>query len=511
MVSLSLCLAFVAVLAALAAARSPYSAAMGVGPLPSELWAAEQELPTSFAAMTLCAGLFSAGLTFDVLFVEDCSTACATVNATVDYNARTVTAFIRVTRSWPVTAIWRGDGIGCTTVDGLTEAEIRAQDIGDQAPLPALNASVPWPLGDAISARPPQVDWAAVEATVDADYACATCNTRAITIAYNGQLVYERYRTETGISAATRLIGWSASKSVTNALLGILAGEGRLDVTDRMPIPEWNAVPGDPRAAVTYENVLHMASGQEWREPTGNAQCLFTAGEGDCAYGFPFLTRDRAHHRVSKRAVGPGGARTLQWLVREPRPGTCAWYVQNVEGCGKETFLTNKAPRSGSRVHTLGTYFEYSTGGSTLLARTRGRARVSSFHCACSPGHRVPTPLIVCAGTIMQQRGDPELTNFEWARARLFKPLSMTSAFIEPQANTYPLGGSNAYMTSRDWLRFGLLYERDGVWVDGTRILPEGWVDFTRTPSTVNPIYGAHFWVSEASVQPPFFCAAGFR
>ena len=117
----------------------------------------------------------------------------------------------------------------------------------------------------------------------------------------------------------------------------------------------------------------------------------------------------------------------------------------------------------------------------------------------------------MCTGTIMQQRGDPELTNFEWARARLFKPLSMTSAFIEPQANTYPLGGSNAYMTSRDWLRFGLLYERDGVWVDGTRILPEGWVDFTRTPSTVNPIYGAHFWVSEASVQPPFFCAAGFR
>ncbi len=37
-------------------------------------------------------------------------------------------------------AIWRA-GIGCTLVDGLTEAELRAQDLGDQTALDPLNAT----------------------------------------------------------------------------------------------------------------------------------------------------------------------------------------------------------------------------------------------------------------------------------------------------------------------------------------------------------------------------------
>ena len=96
---------------------------------------------------------------------------------------------------------------------------------------------------------------------------------------------------------------------------------------------------------------------------------------------------------------------------------------------------------------------------------------------------RNPIHDFVHTGTVNQQRGDPEYSNFEWARQKLFKRISMTSALIEAQPNTYLLGGSHAYMTARDWLRYGQLYVRDGVWADGTRILPEGWVDETRTPS----------------------------
>eukprot|EP00160_Parvularia_atlantis_P003717 Unigene1311_Nuclearia_a/m.4172 Unigene1311_Nuclearia_a/g.4172 ORF Unigene1311_Nuclearia_a/g.4172 Unigene1311_Nuclearia_a/m.4172 type:complete len:479 (+) Unigene1311_Nuclearia_a:16-1452(+) len=379
------------------------------------------ELPSFWAAMMLCSGVFVAGLPFDVAFDEDCDLACLAVNATVNYREQSVTATL-LGGGFPVKSIYRGDGIGCTTVDGLTEEELRAQNIGNQGPLPPLNDRALWPLGNAIATElDPEVDWDAVYASVEADFANPRFNTRAVTIAYKGELVYERYKD--GVDANTRLIGWSCTKSVTNSLLSQIVGEGRINVTDRMPVPEWNVQADDPRAAVTVQNMLHMAHGQLWREASGDVRCLFIDGEGNCAGWF-------ANQR---QEIPPGSA------------------------------------------------YEYSTGCSTLLLRT-----------------------------VMQQRGDAQWTNFEWPRQKLFKRLSMNTALIESQANTYQLGGSNAYMAARDWLRLGLAYARDGIWVDGTRVLPEGWVDYTKTPSPTNGGYGAHFGLGN-SAGVPYFAMNGFR
>jgi CubicO group peptidase (beta-lactamase class C family) len=59
------------------------------------------------------------------------------------------------------------------------------------------------------------------------------------------------------------------------------------------------------------------------------------------------------------------------------------------------------------------------------------------------------------------------------------------------------VGSSFLYASARDWSRFGLLYARDGVW-EGRRVLPEGWVDYTRLPAPADPRrrYGAHFWLT---------------
>ena len=89
-----------------------------------------------------------------------------------------------------------------------------------------------------------------------------------------------------------------------------------------------------------------------------------------------------------------------------------------------------------------------------------------------------------------------------WMQSRLFGPLGMTSALAEFDAAGTFAGGSLVYATARDFARFGEFYRQDGVWA-GRRMLPEGWVKFARTP-TVEPVYGAGFWLeAPAGHRPP--------
>lgn len=91
-----------------------------------------------------------------------------------------------------------------------------------------------------------------------------------------------------------------------------------------------------------------------------------------------------------------------------------------------------------------------------------------------------------------------------WAAAELFTPLGIDSVELVLDGSGHFVGGYGANMTARDFARFGLLYQRDGVW-DGRRILPEGWVDYARTPSATTDDYGSGFWLAGDR-----FSAAGF-
>jgi len=82
-------------------------------------------------------------------------------------------------------------------------------------------------------------------------------------------------------------------------------------------------------------------------------------------------------------------------------------------------------------------------------------------------------------------------------RSRLFDPIGMRSAEARFDGAGTFVGSSSVYATAHDYLRFGLLYARDGVW-DGVRLLPEGWVDHGRRIRSYDPPedrwYGAHWW-----------------
>ena len=64
---------------------------------------------------------------------------------------------------------------------------------------------------------------------------------------------------------------------------------------------------------------------------------------------------------------------------------------------------------------------------------------------------------------------------------RLFKPLGMTSAVIETDEDGTLVGSSYMYATARDWARYGLFLQQDGIW-QGQEMLPRGYVAMMASP-----------------------------
>ncbi|WP_246048005.1 serine hydrolase domain-containing protein [Leptospira ilyithenensis] len=65
---------------------------------------------------------------------------------------------------------------------------------------------------------------------------------------------------------------------------------------------------------------------------------------------------------------------------------------------------------------------------------------------------------------------------------KLFGTLGIKDAPFEQDGSGTFVGSSYLYLTARDLAKIGYLYLNDGVW-EGNPLLPEGWVDFTRTPA----------------------------
>jgi CubicO group peptidase (beta-lactamase class C family) len=101
----------------------------------------------------------------------------------------------------------------------------------------------------------------------------------------------------------------------------------------------------------------------------------------------------------------------------------------------------------------------------------------------------------IVARALRRAVGGSEADYLTFPRRRLFVPLGMSTAILEPDAAGGLVGSSFMFASSRDWARLGQLYLDDGV-REGSRILPQGWVAFTTTPAPASSgAYGAHVWL----------------
>ena len=164
-------------------------------------------------------------------------------------------------------AVYRDD-CGCTLVVG-TNAEVLQNQRYRKNPLKPLPEEQPWPLGrrGPIHPKPGEISMEKLHQALENAFlepdAGRFRQTRAIVIVYDGHLIAERYAP--GYHKDMPMFGWSMSKSIVNALCGILVQQNKLNIKDRAPVPEWHAS-GDPRQAITLDQMLRMSSGLKFRE-----------------------------------------------------------------------------------------------------------------------------------------------------------------------------------------------------------------------------------------------------
>lgn len=230
-----------------------------------------EEFPYSngFAAKNVCSGVFVAGIDEDIMrdnYVAPNVYSLSQVwRVSVDYDNKTVTSRDLIFNELNEQTAYYRPGFGCTLLQDRSIQELDAQLPRLRQPV-SLPSSQYWPEGTAgvWPFRRSGIDYNAIESALDDAFAPSPDylkQTVAVVVAHDNRLIAERYADT--VSADTRLLGWSMTKSFTATFIGLLHDRGIINVKSRAPVPEWQ---GTNKAYITIENLLHMASGIEFQE-----------------------------------------------------------------------------------------------------------------------------------------------------------------------------------------------------------------------------------------------------
>jgi CubicO group peptidase (beta-lactamase class C family) len=392
-------------------------------------------LGSGFTAETLCSGIFVSGRDRASIFAEELTgpgyELLQLFQAEIDDQQKQVTA--STYGLWPRTAVYR-EGLGCTLAIGKTPSELRAEAANLFPAMPPPEPNALWPEGERVDLETlsNDIDHAALTAAIDAAFAepdpSHPRRTRALVVVHKGRIVAERYAS--GFDQNTPLVGWSMTKTATNALVALRVLDGAVATSNDKLLPEWRDE-GDARSAITLDQLLRMTSGLAFDE------------------GYGSNTSDVAQMLFAKESAGRFAAEKP--LLAPP-----------------------------------GTLWNYSSGTSNVIQ------------------------LILRHGFTDQR------DYLRFPHERLFDPLFMRTAVLEPDASGSFIGSSLMYASARDWARLALLFAQSGVW-QGKPLLPPNWVSYslTPTPEAPNKEFGAHVWLKlpeseQASLAADAYYLLGF-
>jgi hypothetical protein len=237
----------------------------------------------------------------------------------IDRNARTVD--VTVAGLLATHAIFH-EGLSCVRVQGGKEPYLLKSDI-----VALKTPKTPPLLPDIAGPAVVEPDNPALKVALDHAFEEPAeppfRRTKAVVVVRDGRVVAERYAP--GIGVDTQLPSFSMTKSVINALLGIMTQQGLTSPSLPAPIPEWHGA-NDPRREIEVGHLMKMTSGlalDETDSPLNPSEQMFQHN-------------DMAGFAVQAPLIAPPGTR---WAYSSATTQILARIVRDAVG-GPEQTLT---------------------------------------------------------------------------------------------------------------------------------------------------------------------------
>ena len=274
---------------------------------PAEPTPYQRAIAAGYKASMLCSGIFNAGRTERQVEADELRAIYPEYDAIVPtLSAKVDRGSHRVVVTWsdtlpPRLAFWRA-GAGCTNVPIGSKPD-EPQSGSRISPGPAWPDPRPWPAGDAgIAPTPSPTLAAAIARAFDRATYGEGSETVGVVVLREGKVLAERYRDGFGPFTSNRT--WSVAKSMAGAIVGVAQAQGAIDIAQPAPMPEWQA-PGDPRAAITTDQLLRMASGLHSDTAGNRTDAIYFGGTAvtEEATGWPLVAGPGARFRYANNDI----------------------------------------------------------------------------------------------------------------------------------------------------------------------------------------------------------------
>ena len=213
------------------------------------------------------------------------------------------------------------DGLGCVTLAGSAKPYLLKSDIA-ALKIPKTPPLLPEIAGAAVVEPSDPKLKAALDHAFEEPAEPPFRRTKAVVVVQDGNVIAERYAD--GIGVDTPLLGFSLTKSVINALIGLLTQQGLVTPSMTAPIAEWRGT-DDPRREIEIEHLMRMTTGLALDE---------TNSGFDLSSQMLYLYDDMAAPAVNAPLIAPPGRR---WAYSSPSTQILARIIRDAVGGPEQT------------------------------------------------------------------------------------------------------------------------------------------------------------------------------